>query len=333
MGSTGKDLQVLEGRFSLVPRNLSEAMEFAKLISTSGVVPSEYAGKPGDILVAVQMGMEVGLKPLQALQSIACINGRPTIWGDAALALVKQSGKLELIEERSSDEALKSKEGKCTVKRIGETNKVTRSFSIEDAQKAGLQGRGGPHAPWQTYPGRMLQMRARSWALRDVFPDVLKGLSVREEVEDFQQIGETEEGHQIQIPRRTGEPAPVDPEQVDAFIAESQPVSKQTSEAKQADPAKTKGGNWEGMLSKIEEKSGTTNNKKWKVWSIEATDGTRFGTFDETDAGVASSAIQQGVALRINYEETARGKRVQYIEPLISANAVAQGPDGEIFES
>ncbi len=56
------------------------------------------------------------------------------------------------------------------------------SFSMDDAKRAGLAGKKGP---WQDYPRRMRQMRARSFALRDAFADALRGLSVREEVMDY----------------------------------------------------------------------------------------------------------------------------------------------------
>jgi len=55
-------------------------------------------------------------------------------------------------------------------------------FSKEDAETAKLWGKQGP---WQTYPKRMLAMRARGWAIRNVFPDALKGIQVAEEVQDI----------------------------------------------------------------------------------------------------------------------------------------------------
>lgn len=172
--------------FSMVPSTLAEAMEYAKLIANSEMVPKDYQGKPGNVLVAVQMGGEVGLKPLQALQNIAVINGRPCIWGDAALALVKADSECEdIIEELdgSGDQMV----ARCTAKRTGRKD-VVKTFSVEDAKRAklwGKTGQNGQPTPWVTYPQRMLQMRARSWALRDQFPDVLKGLSIAEEAADI----------------------------------------------------------------------------------------------------------------------------------------------------
>lgn len=159
---------------TLIPRNVEEARQFAELLAQSDLVPKEYQGKPGNILVAVQMGLEVGLKPMQALQSIAVINGRPCIWGDAVLALVRSHPDCEWVDEVFDENTMTAK---CTIKRKGNPPQ-TRTFSLSDAEAAGLVRKGGP---WQSYTKRMLQMRARSWACRDVFPDALKGLRVVEE--------------------------------------------------------------------------------------------------------------------------------------------------------
>jgi hypothetical protein len=59
---------------------------------------------------------------------------------------------------------------------------VVAKFSVEDAKRAGLWGKQGP---WSAYPKRMMQMRARGFALRDAFPDVLKGLITAEEAQDY----------------------------------------------------------------------------------------------------------------------------------------------------
>ncbi len=162
--------------FSLTPSSLAEAMEFAGMMSKSSIVPKDYQNNPGNILVAIQWGMEIGLQPLQSMQSIAVINGRPSIWGDAMLALVRSSGLLESINEEVTDS-----KAVCTIKRRGE-QEVVREFSMQDAKQAGLSGKQGP---WAQYPKRMLQMRARAFALRDVFPDVLRGVHVAEEAQDL----------------------------------------------------------------------------------------------------------------------------------------------------
>jgi len=162
--------------FSLAPHSLEEAMRFADMLSKSNLVPKDYQGNPANCVIAMQWGMEIGLQPLQAMQSIAVINGRPAIWGDAMLALVRGSGLLEYISEYPTDAG-------CTVK-IKRRNEpeTERSFTIEDAKKAGLYGKQGP---WLQHPKRMMQLRARAFALRDVFTDVLRGVHIAEEAQDL----------------------------------------------------------------------------------------------------------------------------------------------------
>lgn len=167
--------------FNLVPTTLTEAVQYARLISNSSFVPTQFRGKPEDILVAIQWGAELGLPPLQSLQNIAVINGRPTLWGDAALAVVQQHHEYEWIKEFVEEDEEGNVKAVCLIKRTN--HEPHRSeFSVDMAKKAGLLGRQGP---WSQYPERMLQMRARGFALRDVFADALRGLITREEAMDY----------------------------------------------------------------------------------------------------------------------------------------------------
>jgi len=151
-------------------------LQFSQYLADSELVPKDYRGKPGNCLIAMQWGSELGLKPLQALQNIASINGRPALWGDAVIALVRASPLCEFVIETDDGQT-----ATCRVKRRGEPEQ-SRTFGMDDARTAGLLGKQGP---WTQYPKRMRQMRARAFALRDVFPDVLRGLPVAEEVMDM----------------------------------------------------------------------------------------------------------------------------------------------------
>lgn len=163
--------------FSLTPQSLDEALRFADILAGSTIVPKDFANNPGNILVAIQWGLELGLQPMQAMQNIAVINGRPALWGDAVIALVRSSPLCEYVYEEDDGET-----ATCRVKRRGEAEQV-RTFSMAEAKAASLTGKQGP---WSQYPKRMRQMRARAFALRDVFPDVLRGMPVAEEEQDKQ---------------------------------------------------------------------------------------------------------------------------------------------------
>lgn len=175
-------LAIARPQFSLAPSNFEEAERFANLVARSSFAPKGYAGKPGDVMVAMQMGAELGLSPMQALQNIAVISGRPSLWGDAMLAVCMAHTQFEDIAESDDGNT-----ATCTVKRKGRTP-VTRTFSMDDAKAAGLAGKEGP---WRQYPKRMRQMRARAFALRDMFPDALRGMNSAEESEDLPPIRAT----------------------------------------------------------------------------------------------------------------------------------------------
>ncbi|SOO08777.1 hypothetical protein [Xanthomonas citri] len=167
-------------QFDLSPQTFEQALTFADYLAESDLVPKDFKGKPANCLIAMQWGAELGLKPLQALQNIAVINGRAALWGDAVLALVRNSPVCEFVEEWDVNET-----AHCKVKRKGEKEALV-TFSMEDAKKAGLVGKQGP---WTQYPKRMRQMRARAFALRDVFTDVLRGMAIAEEIMDIPQAG------------------------------------------------------------------------------------------------------------------------------------------------
>jgi hypothetical protein len=168
------------GPHPLRPQNFGELVEFAKMAARSSLVPRDYLGKPENILLAIQMGSEIGLAPMQSLQNIAVISGRPAVFGDAMLGLCRQSPTCKDVIERFEGEG-KELTAVCIAKRVG-AEPIERRFSIDDAERANLLGKPGP---WQQYPKRMLQMRARGFALRDAFPDVLRGMISTEEAQDI----------------------------------------------------------------------------------------------------------------------------------------------------
>jgi len=214
------------GETGLQLRNIDELFRFSQAIAGSALAPKDFIGKPESVMVAIQMGMEVGLPPMAALQNIAVINGRPSIWGDAQLAIVRSArdngeALLEAFEETETndeiepifrelcfeDDPIKRKEMKikiavmqakmnrkaedfgvsCFVRRRGFSEAFSR-FTIADSKTANLWGKAGP---WTQYPFRMLKARARSFLLRDQFGDALKGMMAREEAGDIIDITAT----------------------------------------------------------------------------------------------------------------------------------------------
>lgn len=164
---------------AIVPQSMDEAFRLAQAICAAGMAPRGM-DTPEKAMVAIMRGLEVGLTPMMALDKIAIVNGRPTIWGDGAIGLVRASGLCEYVNEYIDGEG-DNRIAVCKAKRKGELEPIERRFGVADAKRAGLWGKQGP---WQQFPERMLQMRARAFALRDLFADVLGGLYLKEEIED-----------------------------------------------------------------------------------------------------------------------------------------------------
>lgn len=163
----------------IVPQNVDEIFRLASGIAKSGLAPPSMATAE-KLMVAIMTGLELGLPPMFAINKIAVINGRPSLWGDALPALLWSRGFK--VHERFDGEGMKTV-ATCTVTRP-DGEKIERSFSVADAQAAGLWGKQGP---WKQYPNRMLQMRARGFAARDGAADVLGGLYLHEEIESSHQ--------------------------------------------------------------------------------------------------------------------------------------------------
>lgn len=228
-----------------------DMLRFANVVAKTDFAPKDFRGKPEACLLAIQHGAEIGLTPMQSLQNIACINGRPAIWGDAALALVMCSPVCEYVRERIEGEG-DAAVAICETKRRGYGQPAIARFSVSDAKRAALWGKTGP---WSQYPLRMLQLRARGFALRDSYPDVLKGLVTSEEAMDY--------------PVVDAEPAPVaksEPRRQEPKRLEAKPLSEDKLAAARSaiNAAKTRQ-QLDAIVARIEERvaSGdfTTGNR------------------------------------------------------------------------
>lgn len=161
----------------IIPRSLDEIYKLSETIFKSGLAP-QGTRSPDQVAVSILHGLEIGLPPLQSVQKVAVINGRPALWGDAVPALLWSKGfKLDERFEGAGDQLVAI----CTVTRP-DGSVIERRFSVDDAKRARLWGKQGP---WQQYSSRMLQMRARSFAARDGASEVLCGLYLAEEAMDI----------------------------------------------------------------------------------------------------------------------------------------------------
>ena len=291
-----KKMPTILPRFNYEPRTLDEAMKMAEYIAKSDLAPKDFRDKPGNVLVAMQMGHELGLKPMQSIQNIAIINGRPSVWGSLGKAILLSKGYK--IKEMETEEIKKASKAECVITRPdGQIFKGT--FSVEDAKTAKLWGKVGSNGyptPWVTYPYNQLRWRAFWFVANAAAADDLKGLAGREEVEDYVDT-------QL-VPDDLGDPkAKPEPKEQAALPAPENPQQ-------QAQPTPTNGN---GELTEPEMR------KEISRMLLEAAEGkpelakkmlltlTTFKGNDGKDvAGVDTTNNLSGARLKVNYEKIKR---------------------------
>lgn len=166
---------------AIIPQNVEEVWRLSNVFHRSQMAPSTL-NTPEKVMVSILAGAELGLLPFQAMQSFGVINGRPVLYGDGLLAVVRSRGfRVREWSQGADDDRVAF----CEVIRPDSGETIRRSYSVADAKKAQLWSKTGP---WQTNPNRMLQVRARAFACRDAAADILRGFQMREEVEDYAEV-------------------------------------------------------------------------------------------------------------------------------------------------
>lgn len=179
---------------AFIPQTPEEIKWTIGMVVGAGLAPNSYGGDQKKMAIGIMKGLEVGLPPITALEWIAVINGRPTIWGDGAISLVHASGHLAGYEETEvGDKPGDDAELDGFADDYGFEVRMTRRsvdgpfigrFTVGDAKRAKLW-MNPRRDPWMKYPKRMLRMRAAGFAIRNGFADCLAGMMIREEVEDL----------------------------------------------------------------------------------------------------------------------------------------------------
>jgi hypothetical protein len=158
------------------PRSINEAMHLAGLLVASRLLPRSVA-TPEAAFAIIATGRELGLTAMQSLRTIHVIEGKPTLSADLIAALCKSRRDVcqffMLVE--STDKVARYK-----TQRVGEPQPTTMSYTIEDAQRAGLVGKDN----WRKHPAAMLRARCITALARAVYPDLASGIYDPDEIGD-----------------------------------------------------------------------------------------------------------------------------------------------------
>lgn len=186
----------------IIPKNLADLAQYAAFFVKAGMVPDnlqvKVAGRvdldatKAKVMLVIGKGLEVKVPPQMAVANIMVVNNRTTIWGDLMRSLVMRSKQCEGWHEHFEIDGKVQREtveiedeytAVCQLKRKGYDELWEGRFSCAQAKKAGLW-MNPKKLPWMNYPIQMLMWRARTYAVRAGFSDVLGGLAIMEEIED-----------------------------------------------------------------------------------------------------------------------------------------------------
>jgi hypothetical protein len=166
-----------------------EYVKLARTIQSTEMVPKVLQGRYDAITACFMRGYELGLGPMQALDSFNVIEGKVGLTAEAMRALIMQAGHFFKLEEGDGYAEVRARRSDWPA---DEPTAVYR-YDMGDAETAQLlrvpsSGRKGG---WQKNPRAMLAARATSGAARAWFADVLAGMSYTpEEIRDFTDEGE-----------------------------------------------------------------------------------------------------------------------------------------------
>lgn len=189
------------------PMSLPDKIAYSKALAEGGMIPKVYQRNPANILVAVEYGEALGIRPIVAMNEINVINGTPSPSASLMASLARAAGHRVRTWNEDDGSAV------CEIIRADDPDFTHRSVWTETkARGAGLWGKGH----WSKDPATMLRWRAISECVRMACPEVLGGLKYTpEEVMEFQADRPVPVSHAPSVsPNRdqaTEESAPVSP--------------------------------------------------------------------------------------------------------------------------
>lgn len=154
--------------FSYITAGLQERADYIARLAPSTILPTAYRGNAANAFVAAETGAALGLEPLQALASIAVINGRATLSSDLMAAVIRRAGHTLRIVENNSESVTAT-----LIRADDKTFKFEVTWDKDKATKAGLWGQKGP---WSQYPTQMLRARAITEVARQGASEALMGM-------------------------------------------------------------------------------------------------------------------------------------------------------------
>lgn len=174
----------LERQVALEKQLFELAQRKAKIYSESSLVPKEYQGNIGNVLIAENMAKRMGADPLMVMQNLYVVHGKPGWSATFLIASFNSNGKFSAIKYRFKGEPNTPEWGCQAYCTELATNEVIEGTWITwaMAQKEGWVNKSG--SKWQSMPEQMFRYRAATFLIRATAPEIGMGLLTKDELED-----------------------------------------------------------------------------------------------------------------------------------------------------
>jgi len=165
------------------------AQRIAKSLASSTLVPQQFQGQQGyaNCLVALEIAGRMNLSPLQVMQNLHIIHGRPSWSSQFIIALINGCGRFEPLQYRVTGKG-DDLACQCVAKEISTSADLEGpTVTMAMAKAEGWATKSG--SKWRTMPDLMIRYRAAAMWGRLYIPDLLVGIShSQEEVMDIEPI-------------------------------------------------------------------------------------------------------------------------------------------------
>jgi hypothetical protein len=255
----------VEPRQDIAIQSWAELQERANFFAQSDLLPAALKKKPADVAIILQMGWELNIPPMQAINGITVIQGKPTVSPELCIALIYSRLPAATVEYIKTTESLAVV--KITRDRSRPTESYTATWDDAKADKMGLLGKDN----YKKQKGNMLKWRAVGEAAHAICPDILKGMYLTPEMQD--------------VDPTPGEPSNDKAKKLDALIstATASPVIEATLEAattqtKAPDAAAAKQGTQDGRIELGQKLNAMKKALEWTNDQMAANVKTAFNT-------------------------------------------------------
>jgi len=162
--------------------NLTKAWDFSTVLAKSQIIPETFRGNPASCLIALDMANRMRRNPLEVMQAMYIVHGKPSFSSTFLIALINSCGHYEPLRFNFKGEGDGRSCMAWTVdKRTGEKLEGPE-ISMQMAKKEGWIDKNG--SKWKTMPEVMLRYRAASFFSRAYCPDLTGGFHSAEEARD-----------------------------------------------------------------------------------------------------------------------------------------------------